>query len=177
MKEVRQIIFDIKSGNKDEFELLMDMFMPLINKYVKYLYKDDNDDVKAELFMALYDAILKMKYCDNEAKSIAYIKKSLKLKYLELYHKSKQYHEHMELIEDTFMEKYSMDKNLFQEIEIHNDLKKIIEKYNNQTYEILYFIVFEELTDTQIAKKFKITRQYVNRKRRELIKLLQDQYI
>ena len=177
MKEIKQIILDIKGGKKDEFEVLMDMFMPLINKYAKYLYKDENDDVKAELFMALYDAIMKMKYCDNEGKSIAYIKKTLNLKYLELYHKSKQYHEHMEVTEDIFIEKYSMDENLFEEIEIYSDLEKMIEKYNKQTYEILYSILFEGLTDSQIAKKYKITRQYVNRKRHEVIKLIQEQYI
>lgn len=113
MNKVNQIIVEIKKGNKDEFETLLERFMPLINKYSRMLYKDEPDDIKAELSLALYDAIDKMEYFDNEAKCVAYITNTLYLKYLELYRKSKQYHEHMEIIEDKFIEMHYAEKDLF----------------------------------------------------------------
>lgn len=177
MKEVNQLILEIKKGNEDVFEELLERFMPLINKYSRLLYKDDPEDIKAELYLALFDAINKMKYYDDEANSIAYITKSLYLKYLELYRKSKQYHEHTETLEDKFIEIHYVQEDLFQEVEVYNDLERLICRYNNQTYNILSSILFEQLSDSEIAEKYNVTRQYVNRKRHELFKLLQEQYL
>ena len=39
---------------------------PLINKYMRKLYKDDKDDVYAELILALWEAVTKLKYVEND---------------------------------------------------------------------------------------------------------------
>lgn len=176
MKKVNQLIVDIKSGYQNEFGELLQKFMPLINKYARLLYKDEQEDMKSELSLALWESINKMKYYDNEEKCIAYIKKSIFIKYLELYRKSRLYFDHIEILEDKFFESYNSESNTYSEIEISNDLNHIISKYSGQTYNIFYSILFEQLSDSEIARKYNISRQYSNRKRRELIKLLQEQY-
>uniref|UniRef100_UPI0006D0F0BD hypothetical protein n=1 Tax=Clostridium sp. NkU-1 TaxID=1095009 RepID=UPI0006D0F0BD len=59
---------------------------------------------------------------------------------------------------------------------IKEDLSKLLLKVNGKQYQIFYSMIFNEETDAEIAKKFGISRQYVNRVRKKLIKLLKDEY-
>ena len=55
MGEFLSIISEIKR-DKNKFCLLINKMEPLINKYVRLLYKDDKEDIKSELLFALWEA-------------------------------------------------------------------------------------------------------------------------
>ena len=60
MGEVALILQNVKK-NKNDFEKLINMMTPLINKYTRLLYKDEKEDINSELILALWEAVLKMK--------------------------------------------------------------------------------------------------------------------
>ena len=45
---------------------------PLINKYTRLLYKDEKEDINSELILALWEAVLKMKYYEDDGKCLVY---------------------------------------------------------------------------------------------------------
>ena len=64
MGEITSLIEDVQK-DKDQFAKLEQAMEPLINKYMRKLYKDDKDDkddVYAELILALWEAVTKLKY-------------------------------------------------------------------------------------------------------------------
>ena len=58
MGEITSLIEDVQK-DKDQFAKLEQAMEPLINKYMRKLYKDDKDDVYAELILALWEAVTK----------------------------------------------------------------------------------------------------------------------
>ena len=55
--------------DKEQFSKLVITMNPLINKYTRILYKDDKEDVRSELILALWEAVTKLKYaCSLEEK-------------------------------------------------------------------------------------------------------------
>lgn len=59
MGEITSLIEDVQK-DKDQFAKLEQAMEPLINKYMRKLYKDDKDDVYAELILALWEAVTKL---------------------------------------------------------------------------------------------------------------------
>ena len=59
MGEFVELIEEIKK-DKNQFYKLINKFEPLIKKYTKKLYKDDEEDVRAEYLLALWDVIAKL---------------------------------------------------------------------------------------------------------------------
>lgn len=100
MGDFINIIQKIQS-DKNYFIELVEKMNPLINKYMRLLYKDEKDDVCSELFLALWEAILKMEYFDNEGQCINYLTNALKNKFYELYRKSAKVHDNEYLAENT----------------------------------------------------------------------------
>ncbi|MCI9435724.1 MAG: sigma-70 family RNA polymerase sigma factor [Lachnospiraceae bacterium] len=92
MREWCKLLKDIKN-NKDEFAKLIEYMNPLINKYVRLLYKDEAEDIREELILALWESVLKINYCNNDGECFSYINNALKNKFLELYRKSKKRHD------------------------------------------------------------------------------------
>ena len=92
MKEWCKLLMDIKQ-DKEVFAKLIEYMNPLINKYVRLLYKDDHEDMRGELILALWESVVKIDYCNNEGECFSYINKALKNKFLELYRKSKKLHD------------------------------------------------------------------------------------
>ena len=64
MKDFKCILTEIKSGNKNAFIELVEQFSPLITKYSHLLYKDEFEDMKSELTVALWQAVCNIKKYD-----------------------------------------------------------------------------------------------------------------
>lgn len=65
MGEITSIIQKIHI-NKDEFKELVEKMDPLIKKYVRLLYKDNKEDVHSEMTLALWEAVIRMEYCESD---------------------------------------------------------------------------------------------------------------
>lgn len=64
----------------------------------------------------------------------------------------------------------------YENLILRYDLKKYLKKYNGLRYQIYNSIIFENLSICEIAKKYNITRQYVNRLKNELYLELKNKY-
>lgn len=81
MGEVALILQNVKK-NKNDFEKLINMMTPLINKYTRLLYKDEKEDINSELILALWEAVLKMKYYEDDGKCLVYLSNAIKINFL-----------------------------------------------------------------------------------------------
>ena len=178
--------------DKNEFGALLKRFTPLINKYVGSLYKDEPEEIRAEMVLALWEAVTKIKYYDNDGKCLAYLalaafakcsrKRGTWLiargnKFLELYRKSKIKHDFYisGIPEETFEQEDF--KNRFDEMIFKEDIKKLLSDYSEKKRQIFNDIIFEDKSDTYIAKKYGLTRQYVNRLRKNFFEELKEKYV
>ena len=92
MGEITSLIEDVQK-DKDQFAKLEQAMEPLINKYMRKLYKDDKDDVYAELILALWEAVTKLKYVENDGQCLRFLEKALQNKFYELYRSSGKKHD------------------------------------------------------------------------------------
>ncbi len=170
MGEWCELLKNIKS-NKDSFSKLLDNMNPLISKYVRLLYKNDREDIRQELILALWESILKMKYYNSDGEC-------LKNKFLDLYRKSKKQNEIISIeIDETFEFPSLIESSYeFTELIFREDIKQILRNTNGKKQKISYQILLMEKSDAEIAKYFKVSRQYVHRLRKSLYLHLKNNY-
>lgn len=171
MGELAKIIQMVKE-NKNEFYLIMDKMSPLINRYARMLYKDENEDVCSELMMALWKAVDDLEYYENDGQIISFINTAIRNKYLELYKKSRKIHDFETLMkeEDTVFQTIAYQGNEFDDVLFREDVLRIVNTYSGLKKEIVYCFLVKELSDSEIAEQLNVSRQYVNRIRRDLRK-------
>lgn len=166
MGEIMDAVIKIKEGEKDKFLVIIRRLKPLISKYTKKLYKDEREDTESEFILALWEAIIQLKYVDNDARLMVYLNRCIYIKFLELYRSSCKIHNNevgTEIdVEGSFIE----DK--YEEILQGEDIKSILKKFSGKKLIILKSILFGNLTDMQISQKYGVSRQYVNRIRRQV---------
>ena len=64
----------------------------------------------------------------------------------------------------------------YDDFSLNEDLKKFISQFDGIKKKIYYLILIENKNDSEIAKELHISRQYINRLRRQLRKVIK-QYI
>ena len=178
MKEWCKLLMDIKQ-DKEVFAKLIEYMNPLINKYVRLLYKDDHEDMRGELILALWESVVKIDYCNYEGECFSYINKALKNKFLELYRKSKKLHDFQITIEYEDMPEYPDSQAYsaeFSDIVFREDIKQLLKQVNKRKKQLFLQILLEDKSDAEIAKEFNISRQYVNRVKKELYINLKKYY-
>ncbi len=176
MGDFINIIQKIQS-DKNYFIELVEKMNPLINKYMRLLYKDEKDDVRSELFLALWEAILKMEYFDNEGQCINYLTNALKNKFYELYRKSAKVHDNEYLAENTVFLDVPNIEDPYLEYILRSDLENIVNQYSGKKKKICLNIIETDQSDLEIAEIYNVSKQYVNRLRRFIYNKLKDQYI
>ena len=180
MREWCKLLKDIKN-NKDEFAKLIEYMNPLINKYVRLLYKDEAEDTREELILALWESVLKINYCNNDGECFSYINNALKNKFLELYRKSKkrhdfQYTSDFEEISENSISIMSSSPSEFSDMIFREDLKLLLAQNDKRKRQLSLQILLDDKSDAEIAKTFKISRQYVNRVRKNLYNIIKKYY-
>jgi DNA-directed RNA polymerase specialized sigma subunit len=175
-ENVNVLIKEFKDGNKEKFLLIVEKMTPLINKYVRLLYKDEKEDMHSEFVLCLLEAINAMSYYKEEGQCIYFLSRALKTKFLELYKKSKLHFESEIVTEDEFFTTIDRNPSEYEDCVIIQDLKEMLSKMDGKQNGILCDIIFNDLSDAAIAKKNSISRQYVNRVRRNFYELLKEKY-
>lgn len=118
-------IRQIKKGNKEEIVEVINQFDPLIKKYQRILYKDAAEDVRAEMILALWEAVLRIKCIESEAQCVKYLMNALKNKFYELYRKSRHKNDNETRVDEFIaIEKGYIDKD-YADITTEIDVKKI----------------------------------------------------
>ncbi len=176
MGEVSTIIQNIRK-DKNEFVVLVEKMSPLINKYVRLLYKDEREDIHSEMVLALWEAVLKIEYYDNDGKCLMFLSNALRNKFLELYRKSKREHENQTLMDTEVLTETTICEEQYESILFYKDLEKILNKYDGKKKDICMDILFLEKSDSEMAKKHQVSRQYANRLRRAVYEEIKIRYI
>lgn len=158
---------------------LVDKMEPLIKKYTRMLYKDEKEDVRSEMILALWEAVSKIEYCEKDGECMVFLCTALKNRFYELYRKSKKEHDNQVFIENdnVFDANAAEDIADLENVAFNIDVGILLKGYTGKKREIFKLIIMGEDSDAKIAKKLSVTRQYVNRVRRELYKELLDRHL
>lgn len=177
MGEFVKLLLDVKS-DKEKFYLIMDKMEPIINRYAKSLYKDERDDIKSELMIALWQAVCNIKIIENDGQIVKYLSTAIKNRFFELYRNSCKYHDNEVLAYD---EDYSKDiaciEKQYSEMIINEDIRKFLESYSGIKKDIYCLMLYKGLPDSEIANMLNLSRQYVNRMRKNLREEMLVDYI
>lgn len=174
MGEFTDIVKSIKE-NKENFNLVVDKMKPLINKYVKKLYKDEPEDSYAELVIALWESICNITYLENDGQVVNYLGIAIRNKFLELYRTSRKICENeIQIIDDDKFLSIQYEEQMYEEIICKVDMERFLSQFTGMKERIYYLILVENKSDSEISEELQISRQYVNRMRRCIQKELKS---
>lgn len=167
MDELSKLIQDIKK-DKNKFSLLLNRMEPLINKYVRILYKDEEEDIYSELCCALWEAVCKMSFYKNDGEIMSYMINALQNKFHELYRISRKIHDFNNSLFDTDACEIVSPEHNYENILLNKDIQDFLSRFSGKRRKIFYYILIHNLSDSEISKKLNLSRQYVNRIRKSL---------
>ncbi len=170
------LIKEFKNGDGTKFLLIVEKMEPLINKYIRLLYKDEKEDMYSEFVLYLLEAITKMDYYKEEGQCINFLKNTIRNKFYELYKKSKRHYDNVTVMNDEYFDDMYYKQSEYEDIITREDISKFVLNAKGKQYQILYAMIYKDETDIEIAKRFDVSRQYVNRVRRKFYSLLKEEY-
>lgn len=175
MGEIISLIQKIHT-DKEAFKELVDKMEPLIKKYMRLLYKDEKEDVHSEMTLALWEAVTRIKYCENDGECLAFLCTALRNRFYELYRKSRKEHDNKTFVEQDDIFDVSKVENIasLDEVIFNIDVEIFLKEYTEKKQEIFRLVIMSNKSDAEIAEVLSVTRQYVNRIRRELYKEILD---
>lgn len=159
-----------QENDSDTLLEIINRMIPLINKYARGLYYSEYEDVHQELILALIESVNKIKKYDIEEKCLSYLVRGVKNKFMELYRKERSIKEEQLSYEILELPQIS---NTFQDADFYMDIKQLLSEEKSTTKrKIIELIAYENATDSEIAFKLHISRQYVNRYKKEIVSKL-----
>lgn len=170
---ISKLIYEIKE-NKEQFYILVNQFEPMIKKYVRLLFKDEEEDTYAELVAALWEAVCNITYYNNDGQIINYLNKALLNKYYELYRYSRKYYDNTIEVGQERLEVYIDKNNPYEGIITFNDMERVKNKLKGRKKQIFELAYLKGLSDLEVAAKLNISRQYVHRVKRNLNEMIKN---
>ena len=177
MADFVETINKIKEGNLDEFKIIELKMKPILTKYTNYMYKDEKEDIYAELVLALWESITKIEYYSNEGKVVNYLHTAIKNKFYELYRTSRKKNDNECIADDdALLNIVSNSEKDFSQVIFQEDMTQFLDRFSGTKKMVYICIIIEDLSDTEISHRLSISRQYTNRLRRQLRKDLKAYY-
>lgn len=171
VEKVALLVRKYKETKEDHYftELLKEMY-PLINRYARNLYYLEYEDSVQELELAMFEAIIKMKNTDNDYACLSYIHTTVKHKFCKLYALScckcreykQQYEISNEVDEDTSSQTATKDIDFLLDLQKELSLKP-------KKQRVIIQLLMEGYHDSEISRYLGVTRQYVNRIKKNII--------
>lgn len=160
-----------KNGDSKALEEITIQMSPLIKKYAGKIHCMEYDDALQELYLSLIECISYLHEDIPESKCLKYIQLTIIHKYYSL---CKKFLSQPITVEIENCIEISDDKNdLTQDYLFYIDLFSYIESIKIKNYtkgQILHLSYISHHNDSEISKRLNITRQYVNRIKKKLIK-------
>ena len=100
MDQLGKLICRVKNGDGESFEKIAERMKCTIEKYVRSSFWEECEDARQEYILALWEAIMKMKYFDNEGQCVLYLNRAVEIRYYELQRRAAKITEHEEMEED-----------------------------------------------------------------------------
>ena len=174
---VNDAIRNCKSSKNREENMngLIQKFQPIIHKYARKLYSLEYEDVVQELIIALIKAVDAIEEYENEGRSINYLIKGIMLRFYELQRKSIAEYEcrvHSEQIDENAL---LGQEDPYVWVETKVELERFKEK-SSFTEQCVIEGMILGMSDAELAEVLHVSRQYINRKRKAIIKSLKERY-
>lgn len=170
-------LIDVIKQDKDKFDLLVDKFAPLINKYVRLLYKNESEDTYADLVEALWEAVCNISFYQDDGQVIKYLTTAIKNKYLELYRASRKYFDNTVSADESYMNEQSSVDSSYEDVVTTNDLARVERKLEGKKKQIFEMVFYRCYTDIEVADELNISRQYVHRIKRNLCEMIKKEVL
>lgn len=172
---ISEKIIKYKNGDPQAMTDILIQMCPLVMKYARKIHFMEYEDALQELNLALFRAIISIPEGKSEEKIVAYIVTVIKNAYRKL---CREYLTREETVDCVSMDDdsnvgFQLDgySGEFQDdVILHLDFTRYIQKEyrkNRVKGQILYLLYFNNMTDMEIADNLKVTRQYVNRVKRQ----------
>lgn len=165
MKEQRYAMLVKKAKKDTESQMrLLNQMKPLINMYSKKLFFLDSEDATQEICLAIIEAIINITECETDGQCITYINNAVKYRFARLCKRNIK----KEKMEETYELnlKLAIYNEKYGDIETIYDWTDKIKKLSNKQKKIFNYLI-EGYTDYEIAKKMGMSRQYINRVKKQ----------
>ena len=169
MKSLLQLIHDYHSGVKNAGEEILKRMEPLIKSYASRIHCMERDDATQELYLTLLNTLpyLNGKKFFPEGECVRYMQTAIENRYRALcrYHLSEPEREDFDTCSLTLQADNPFDETLY-------DITTYIESFPVQSmeYKILSLFFYQYKTDSEIASILHVSRQYINRQKKKLLK-------
>lgn len=173
---ISELVCKIKE-DKENFILLLHRFQPLMKKYARMLYKDEEEDVHAEFAAALWEAVCNISFYEDEGQTVKYLTNAMRNKYFELYRKSRKYNDIITEIKEQELEDIRSVDSSFDDVLIDGELQRIGNGLTGKKKQIFNLIFLKGYTDMQIANELNISRQYVHRVKKSFIEIIKEKVL
>jgi len=174
---VEDLAILVKQAKKDDLALMdvLDRLNPLIRSYTKKLFFLDKDDAKQEITLAIIEAVHFIENCSSEGCCINFLKNAVYFRYCSLCkHNIRKNSNEITISKDGFADEEYIEN--YEKIELDYDMQKKIKKLElNKIQMDTVKLVYEGLSDKEIALQLGISRQYINRiKKKVFARILSD---
>ena len=79
MSQLGELTYRVKNGDGESFEKIAERMKCTIEKYVRSSFWEECEDARQEYILALWEAIMKMKYFDNEGQCVLYLNRAVEI--------------------------------------------------------------------------------------------------
>lgn len=171
MKKLGKLVRQYKDGDNDALIEIIDVFKPVINKYSRNSYNEDMENELVLFMITLLDKMpVREEVLNNDKYVFLYILKSLKNKYIYINKKSYERYSN-ELLNNEYLN-YHDYESLESDIVFYDMIKFLSDVEKN----ILIKKYIGNLSESDIARKFNTSRQYINRTHKKALNKLRKMY-
>ncbi len=177
-KNISEKIKRYKNGDSKAITDILIQMSPLVMKYARKIHFMEYEDALQELNLVLFRAIAFIPEGKTEEKTLAYISAVLKNAYRRLCREYFMKEEKVDCVsiddDSDISSKLEIASGEFQDdLILRLDFMKFMRgeyRKNNMKGQVLYLAYFKDMTDAEIADNLKVTRQYVNRVKKQMVK-------
>lgn len=161
-----------EKGDQEALLTLIECMNPIIDKYSKCSYFMDYDDSQQEYKLAIIEAVIKIKKYDHCGACVIYIANAVKNRFYELNRK------HNNIKNEQSSEQYILEQiiqggvNQYCELEFKLDVWELTKCSSEIQEKIKRYVILNEVSDVEIANRLSVSRQYVNKCKKEIFKKL-----
>lgn len=160
-----------KEDSKSILKIIECMY-PAINRYSRQAYWENYEDMQQELILAVMEAVEKIETFEKEGAAVNFLVNAIRNRFYELYRIYKNHLNELYSCPDDIENLCSHDFEQYKDIEFKADLEKMIQYHSPTQQKVAYYILGENITDTEIAKHLQVSRQYVNRCKKRIFSAL-----
>lgn len=161
------LIQAFQTGSPDAGAQILERMSPLAKKYAAKIHCMEYEDALQELYLAILESLHYLDSSQSEGKCVKYMETSVINRYYAL---CKRYLSlpDTENIDDSACALPAAPAYDDTTMDIENYIQSLPESgYKRQIFSLFFY---EDMSDKDIAAKFHISRQYVNRIKKQLIK-------